>query len=136
MVHDTVLFSNKLLSKLPLNEEFEYRPLTAESNRPSMNMGIFSQQYLESKSDVINQYTTWGDTTEELHNLKAYITTTEDILMPDKEQALNKTPRRYFGIVDFYRTGSPRLTEFYPDIALVKLKSNWKSHPETFSIDI
>lgn len=135
MVHDTVLFGKKLLNKIPVNRQFDYLPLTHDSRKPSMNMGVFSQAYLERVREVIFSYVQYKPTKEDLQRLKKHIVETEDVLMPEMHQALNKTSRKYFGVIDFYGTGSPRLTEFYPDISLIKLKSNWQL-AEKYSTDI
>ena len=90
----------------------------------SMNMGIYSQV-------IINKFKTFllsKKNTEESKCMEFKINSNEDhIFNNDPNNFLfdNYNNWIHYGPVDYYKTGTMRIIEYYPTLDLYKIKANW-----------
>ena len=112
-----------LIKKL---KEIDVRGVTTiKLNRPfSMNMGIYS-------SNIIQQFKPFLMTkkcTKEEDCMKFKEQGTEDYIFnhdPNNRILHNYNGWKYTGPTDYYRTGTMRIVEHYPNLDIYKIKANW-----------
>lgn len=103
---------NTNISSMKINKNF------------SMNMGIYSQ-------DIINKFKDFllsKKNTDETKCMEFKINTNEDhIFNNDPTNILleNYNNWIYYGPIDYYKTGTMRIVEYYPTLDLYKIKANW-----------
>lgn len=93
----------------------------------SMNIGIYSQKIINKNlSSLVNFKNT--DEKKLLH-FKAECVKYEDyIFKNDKNNKIldNYNGWNYTEPTDYYKTGTMRIVEYYPNLDLYKIKANWK----------
>lgn len=91
----------------------------------SMNIGAYSQSYLDKEKDLILSYKNQDYSFESLQRLKSRLVTEEDFLF--KKSICKVYTDRVIseGPIDFYSNGVGRIIEHYNDVDLHKLKANW-----------
>lgn len=90
----------------------------------SMNMGIYSQKVINHFKDFLIRKTNRSE--ENLLHFK--VNNNEDYLFihdPTNIVLENYNGHKYTGPTDYYKTGTPRIVEYYPNIDLYKIKANW-----------
>lgn len=90
----------------------------------SMNIGLYSTEYLKLNENFIKSFGTWKDKGE----LKKHMVATEDALLNNykAKSYMCKNPPIITGPQDVYNTGTPRITVYYKEIDLYKTKANWE----------
>jgi len=106
-------------------------------NKPSMNIGLYSAQYLKKKSAVLNKMVVTNYSLESLHSLKTWGVEHEDFLSWGQEQVAissysellscpNNGIPAILGKYDYYSNGVIRRVEYYKYLDLFKIKANWE----------
>jgi hypothetical protein len=121
-MHDTCkvgpLFYQKLLKR---SEPLSIMKLTSEGR--SMNMGIYSQKFIESnKKDILS----YKNIDNDLQKFKKKLIKHEDIFIK-KSKSLVSSPRKKSNPKNYYSSGVLRIEEYFEDLDLYKIKSNWKA---------
>lgn len=90
----------------------------------SMNMGIYSQEIINKFKDFLLS----KKNTDETKCMEFKINANEDhIFNNDPTNILleNYNNWIYYGPIDYYKTGTMRIVEYYPTLDLYKIKANW-----------
>lgn len=139
LLHDTCKAGTQF--KLKLQERFQTLPLSEPSHkavkmyyRYSMNIGMYSLPYLVEKRDELLSFKGKEGDTDQLLALKKKTVDREDILLKGSP-VLNTSKYMEFTPIDFYESNTPRKVEYYPDVDLYKIKSNWEQK-SSYSITI
>lgn len=90
----------------------------------SMNIGIYSHSYLLSQKDVLMSFKNSDYSEKSLLELKKIAVEKEDILLKE-EPILNLSQKSETSSIDYYNSGTERIVEYYEDVDLYKIKSNW-----------
>jgi hypothetical protein len=138
-IHDTTFvgpnFKNNLLALG--NDGYD---VIALKSSPSMNIGLYSADYLSRKRDVLESIINTDLSDESLQNWKKWGVTNEDFLSWKSsaqvtsfdvlaESADGGNPK-IIGEADFYENGISRRVEHYEYLDLFKVKANWDIKPD------
>lgn len=98
---------------------------------PSMNMGIYSQNIINKFGDFLIN----AKNTEEnrIVDFKDFCVKTEDhIFKQDTNNTVLDGYNQYIRSepFDYYKTGTMRIVEYYPNLDLYKIKANWYLKPK------
>lgn len=139
LLHDTCKAGSQFKSKL--EERFQTLPLSETPlkavkmyYRYSMNIGMYSLSYLLEKKDELFSFKGREGDVDQLLSLKKKTVDDEDILLKGFP-VLNTSKYIEFPPIDFYESTTPRKVEYYPDVDLYKIKSNWEQK-SSYSITI
>lgn len=121
-IHDTCkvgpTFYGKLLKLAKPNPTLKF----TEQGR-SMNMGIYSNEFLSKNKNKILNY---KNLSNDILSFKKRLVKEEDIFIK-KSKGLCKTLREISEPTDYYGNGVKRIVEYFPDLDFYKIKSNWKN---------
>lgn len=125
LIHDTCkcgpnFYSNFL--KL-IKPNIEHMALTIDG--PSMNMGLYSQSYIQDKKDEILSYKNTEYHEQGLQKYKNRLIKHEDIFLSPKKNYFCSKPRTTTKADNFYGTDSKRIIEYFQEIDFYKIKANW-----------
>jgi len=138
-IHDTTFVGPNFKNNLLALSDDRYEVIALKS-RPSMNIGLYSADYLSQKRDVLESIlnTDLGD--ESLQNWKKWGVTNEDFLSWKSSAQVTSFDvlaerndggkAKVLGEVDFYENGVLRRIEHYEYLDLFKVKANWDIKPE------
>ena len=94
----------------------------------SMNMGIYSQTIINEFRDYLGKFKNINPNTN-IVRLKVLMAKDEDyIFKNDPHCFVYQGYTRHESITgptDYYKTGTPRIVEYYPNFDLYKIKGNW-----------
>lgn len=123
-LHDTCKIGENFYTKLK-NINLENVSSIKINKLFSMNIGIYSQK-------IINQFKNFLLSKKNIDDSKCMefksINYCEDyIFNNDKNNILleNYSGHNYTGPTDYYKTGTMRIVEYYPNLDLYKIKANW-----------
>lgn len=126
LLHDTIKLGDnfyKLISK------YNYDNAKLTSDDVSMNMGLYSYEYLQNKKKEILNFKNTDYSPDSIQKFKKMNVNTEDFIFKDVKDSLNKSPRKNSQPIDYYEKGVPRIIEYYEDIDFYKIKANWFGKP-------
>jgi len=132
-LHDTCLVGDSFFQKLK-NINLENLTSLKINRHFSMNIGIYSQKIINKNANFLLS----KKNTEEskcflfktVNFEEDYIFNTDDtnVLLDDYDGWMRTEP------VDYYKTGTPRIIEYYPNIDLYKIKANWGGRVDTLTL--
>jgi len=123
LLHDTIRIGPNFKNKL-----FEFNGDSAKftCDGMSMNMAILSYDFVKKNKDLFLKYKNKNYDFESLQNVKKRLISEEDKIFSTINRCLNKSKRIIIGdSIDYYKSGVNRIVEYYPDIDVTKIKSNW-----------
>lgn len=136
LLHDTCTVGSKFKEKLyNFNSDSKCTALTWF---PSMSIGNYKYSYLQEQKDLIISGRNIDYTQEGLRKAKIWALDHEDFLMwkSSISSVVNcyAKPGEQFRVniqsdIDQYKTGTPRITEYFPQLDLYKIKANWDQRP-------
>lgn len=123
LLHDTCYVGKDFYKKL-LEYKFENSSCVKLKPSPSMNIGCYHQDYLDSLRDtILTEFKNVSNNREDLDKFKAKIAGHyEDRLLVTGKVL---TGHQVNEMSDLYSTGTERILERYDDIQFYKLKANW-----------
>jgi hypothetical protein len=129
LMHDTCYVGGHFFPNyLKFEHGTKTKPVT--SCQRSMSMGLYSKEFIvESKQELIDLKNT-DYTVQGLQRSKSLAVEKEDFLFQRYPMSGYCQPPKDCGEKDFYNTGINRKTEYYRELDLYKIKSNWFSKNE------
>lgn len=123
LLHDTCYVGQDFYKKVC---NFTYdSEIVKLSSGISMNIGSYSQVYLNSIKDQINLYKNQNYDNESLQVLKRRLIQDEDCFFKGDNVPFYSINNSSDDPIDFYNNGILRIVEHYNDIDLHKVKANW-----------
>lgn len=126
LLHDTCYIGEDFYSTI---KEYNYNniPAVALSFDLSMNIGAYSDQYLQQIKEELLTYRNTDFSQESIQAWKQRGISDEDNFLSSYRGQYHycNIPRVSSGPVDIYGTGVPRMIEYFPTIDLYKVKANW-----------
>ena len=124
LMHDTCYVEKNFYPNfLKFEPGTKTKPVT--SCQRSMSMGLYSKEFIvESKQELIDLKNT-DYTVQGLQRSKSLAVEKEDFLFQRYPMSGYCQPPKDCGEKDFYNTGINRKTEYYRELDLYKIKSNW-----------
>jgi hypothetical protein len=122
-LHDSCKIGSRFYEKLNTIETNNVSSIKINKNF-SMNMGIYSQEIINKFNDFLLS----KKNTDELKCMDFKINSNEDHIFKNDPNNLlleNYNNWIYYGPVDYYKTGTMRIVEYYPNLDLYKIKANW-----------
>jgi hypothetical protein len=144
LLHDTCVVG-------PSFKELVYSPpiLDAEKTAlrtcPSMSVGLYQMKYLMRHKDRLMSIKNTDNSLESIQRWKQWGVPNEDFMLWKLQDApthlyhKNKQPPEghvFQGYEDLYGTGMKRRIEYYPQLDLLKAKSNWQGMQPQLCVDI
>lgn len=134
LLHDTVVVGPNFFRKATENRP-NCDTIALTNDGPSMNMGYYSWNYLQLNKHQIMSFKNTDYTSDGLQTLKTKLIHQEDLFLQSRICYFNSSRRITNGPLDYYGNGVPRITEYYPDIDVTKIKANWAIKP-TYELNI
>jgi hypothetical protein len=136
MMHDTTK-AGKNFKEILFSIDPSPWEVIALRNKPSMNIGLYSAQYLKQKATLIEEIVTTDYSEESLHSLKVWNVENEDFVSWGQEQVSMTTYAELLacanngiplilGKHDYYSNGVIRRVEYYKFLDFYKIKANWE----------
>jgi hypothetical protein len=126
-LHDTCKVGNTFFDIL---ERIDVENMTSIriNKQFSNNIGFYSQSWINEHKSFLQNI----KTSEPIDiTFKKKIVRLEDVMFKnDKNNRLldNYDGWQYTGPTDYYKTGTMRIVEYYPNLDLYKIKANWGQH--------
>jgi len=134
-IHDTCKVGDNFFSLLKLIDTTGVTSMKL-NNTYSMNMGIYSQNIINlSKDFLMTQKNT--DPEQSLKYKKLCVGTEDHITNTDKNVKIigNQRGPVVSGPTDYYNNGTLRITEYYSNLDIYKIKANWgQNHNYTINL--
>lgn len=125
LLHDTCYVGPNFYKKV-LSSNYSSDVIALTEHGFSMNIASYKQSYINDKKTEILQFKNVNYDIESINNIKRLCVHLEDILIKNSNSVSYYTTSGYSeGPYDFYKNGTMRIIEHYPDIDLHKVKSNW-----------
>lgn len=123
-LHDTTAVGPKFFDRSrDFSPETIAKPL---KKGPSMNIGLYSNELIQRKSDVILSYKNTDLSEESLLKFKKESVLSEDLLFNEyKDESYCDNSFHMSRPFDVYGNGVMRIQEYYECIDLYKFKANW-----------
>jgi hypothetical protein len=122
-LHDSCKIGSRFYEKLNTIETNNVSSIKINKNF-SMNMGIYSQEIINKFNDFLLS----KKNIDESKCMDFKINSNEDHIFKNDPNNLlleNYNNWIYYGPVDYYKTGTMRIVEYYPNLDLYKIKANW-----------
>ena len=126
LLHDTCYIGPNFYPTI-LNYNYNGTPAVSLSSDLSMNIGAYSWKYLQEVKEDLLQYRNRDFSPEAIQFWKQ-----KGILDEDKFLSAHRSANHYTtstrvssGPVDIYKTGVPRMVEYFPGVDFYKVKANW-----------
>ena len=136
LLHDTVRLTKnfKYLFNSLNTKNYDCLPLR---NFPSMNIGVYSINYLAKNSNYLIQFKNQNYSVVGLQNCKLKAIHEEDYLFKNTTNRININSdiERFEKSKNITYFGKQRKEEFYPQLGILKYKANYK-FSEVWSIDL
>ena len=136
LLHDTVRLTKnfKYLFNSLNTKNYDCLPLR---NFPSMNIGVYSINYLAKNSNYLIQFKNQNYSVVGLQNCKLKAIHEEDYLFKNTTNRINinSDMERFEKSKNITYFGKRRKEEFYPQLGILKYKANYK-FSEVWSIDL
>ena len=95
---------------------------------PSMNMGLYSRDVIHASRDLLETFRNADPSREAAQKMKTRCVQMEDCIFRSHAEGhtfLSFEPPGVSSPVDYYGNGIPRIVEYYPALAVYKIKANW-----------
>lgn len=125
-MHDTCFVGKNFLNILNnFNHDTQAVKLYSEL-RDSMNIGSYSQQYLNLIKDKILNFKNKDYSPEGLNKFKSSLVLNEGLFFKECTVKNYSSYKIKSGPTDFYENGVLRILEYYPELDFYKVKANWE----------
>jgi len=124
LLHDTISIGRNFAPAVS-SKSYNTDTVSLTSDGLSMNMGAYSWSHLQRNKEQIMLFKNTNYTLSGLQEAKKKAVFYEDRFLHPKISFYNKTNRIVSEPIDFYENGTLRITEYFPDIDLKKIKANW-----------
>ena len=125
IMHDTSYVGENFYSKIS-SVQIDCPTISLTFDGYSMNTGLYTRDHIFKNKDRILSIKNSDYRLESLQHWKKIAVDNEDIFLNPKIKAYNYSNRIYLGKTDFYKTGTMRMLEYFPDIDFFKVKANWE----------
>jgi hypothetical protein len=123
-LHDTCRIGENFYKKLKSIQLTNVSSIKIK-NRSSMNIGIYSQKIINKFKDFL----LYKKNTDESRCMEfKCINYNEDYIFENDDNNIildNYNDHIYTGPTDYYKTGTMRIVEYFPNLDLYKMKANW-----------
>jgi len=122
-LHDSCKIGSRFYEKLKKIDTNNVSSIKINKNF-SMNIGIYSQEIINNFYDFLLS----KKNIDESKCMDFKINSNEDHIFKNDPNNLlleNYNNWIYYGPVDYYKTGTMRIVEYYPNLDLYKIKANW-----------
>ena len=125
-IHDTCVLGSQFFNKA--NEKGYNHPMVALKYGASMNIGYYSKECLTTHKKLLSEFKNRDYTPQGLQHAKTVAVTSEDAISnkyKTDETLYQDHGPEIRGTTDYYKTGTPRLIEYYTGLDLYKIKANY-----------